>query len=68
MSLKSQNRDTSLKSLSEEKIHRPQPGLNPRTLDLEASSLPRDHRGQLHGLKHDTLNSYREIQRWFNSR
>ena len=49
-------RDPSLKSLPEdlcsgflcpEKIHRPQPGLNPRTLDLEVSTLPRDHRGRL---------------------
>ena len=29
-----------------EKIHRPQLGLNPRTLDIEASTLPRDHRGR----------------------
>ena len=29
------------------KIHRPQSGLNPRTLDLEASTLPRDHRDRL---------------------
>ena len=28
------------------KIPRPQSGLNPRTLDLEASTLPRDHRGR----------------------
>ena len=27
-------------------IRRPQSGLNPRTLDLEASTLPRDHRGR----------------------
>ena len=56
MSLKSQFRDPSLKSLPEdlcseflrpEKIHQPQPGLNPRTLDLEAITLPRDHRGRL---------------------
>ena len=33
--------------LRPEKIHRPQPGLNPRTLDFEASTLPRDHRGRL---------------------
>ena len=33
--------------LRPEKIHRPQSGLNPRTLDLEASTLPRDHRGRL---------------------
>ena len=29
------------------KIHRPQSSLNPRTLYLEASTLPRDHRGRL---------------------
>ena len=29
-----------------EKIHRPQPGLNPRTLDLEASTLPRGRHPQ----------------------
>ena len=34
--------------LRPEKIHRPQSGLNPRTLDLEASTLPRDHRGRRH--------------------
>ena len=28
------------------KIHRPQPGLNPQTLDLKASTLPQDHRGR----------------------
>ena len=28
------------------KTHRPQPGLNPRTLNLEAITLPRDHRGR----------------------
>ena len=48
MSLKSQTRDLSLKSHPEdlcsgfslpEKIHQPQPGLNPETLDLEASTL-----------------------------
>ena len=48
------SRTPSLKSLPEdlcsgfllpEKIHRPQPGLNPRTLDPEASTLSRDHRG-----------------------
>jgi hypothetical protein len=52
-SLKSQTRDPDLKSLPEnicsgflrpEKIHRPQLGLNPRTFDLEASTLHRDHR------------------------
>ena len=50
MSLKSQTRDPQLKSLPEylcsgflrpEKIHRPQSGLNPRTLNLEASTLPK---------------------------
>ena len=53
-SLKSQTREPS-SSLPEdlcsgflrpEKTHRPQPGLNPRTLDLVASTLPRDHRGR----------------------
>ena len=53
---KSQTEDPSLKSLPEdlcseflrpEKIHQPQPGLNPPTLDLEASTLPQDHRGRL---------------------
>ena len=29
--------------LRPEKNHRTQPGLNPRTLDLEANTLPRDH-------------------------
>ena len=56
MSLKSQAGAPSLKSLPEdlclgilrpEKIYRPQSGLNLRTLDLEASKLPRYHRGQL---------------------
>ena len=28
------------------KIHRPQPDLNPRTFDVEASMLHRDHRGR----------------------
>ena len=53
MSLKSQTQDPSLKSLLEdlcsgylhpEKIHQPQLGLNPRTLDLKASMLPQDHK------------------------
>ena len=55
MSLKSQTRETQLKVPPEGlvlriftswKIHRPQPGLNPRTLDLEASNLPQEHRGR----------------------
>jgi hypothetical protein len=55
MSLKSKTRDPSLKSLPEdlcsgffrpEKIDRPQPDLNPRILDLEASTLTRDHWGR----------------------
>ena len=33
------------------KIHRHQPNLNPRTLDLEASTLPRDYRGRRRQLK-----------------
>ena len=52
-SLKSQTRNLSLKSLPEDlcsgvyllkKINRPKPDLNPRTLALKASTLPRDHR------------------------
>ena len=52
-SLKSQTRDPQIKVppedlcsgfLRPETIHRPQSGLNPRTLDLEARTLPRDHR------------------------
>jgi hypothetical protein len=29
--------------LRSEKVHRPYRGMNPRTLDFEASTLPRDH-------------------------
>ena len=56
-SLKSQTQDPQLKFppgglvlrvSRPEKIHRPQPGLNPRTIDLEATTLPRDHRGHHH--------------------
>ena len=32
--------------LRREKIHRAQSDMNPRTLDLEANTLPRDHRGR----------------------
>ena len=39
-SLKSLPEDLCLEVLRPEKIHRRQPGLNPRTLDLEASTLP----------------------------
>ena len=55
-SLKSQTRDPQLKVppgglvlriFMSWKIHRPQPGLNPRTLDLEASTLPLYYRGRL---------------------
>ena len=56
-SLKSQTRDHQLKVPPGgfvlmifyvlKKIHRLQPGLNPRNLDLEAITLPRDHRGRL---------------------
>ena len=38
-----------LRILRREKIHRRQPGLNPRTLDFEASTLLRDHRAR-HGI------------------
>ena len=37
--------------LRPEKMNRPQAGLNPRTLDLEASTLPRDHGGRHPGRK-----------------
>ena len=55
MSYKSQTRDPQLKVpprglvlriFRPEKVHRPQPGLNPWTLDFEASTVPRDHRGR----------------------
>ena len=38
-SLKSQTRDLCSGFLHHEKIHRPQPGLNPRTLDLETTEI-----------------------------
>ena len=47
LSLKSLPEDLCSGVLRPEKIHRPQLDLNPRTLDLEASTLPRDHRGRL---------------------
>ena len=69
MSLKSQNQGPSSKSLPEdlcsgflrpEKIHLPD--LNPRTMDLEESTLPRDHRGLHEGywsnIIKETENSY----------
>ena len=43
-SLKSLPEDFCSGFLHPEKIHWPQPGLNPRTLDLEVSTLPWDHR------------------------
>ena len=46
-SLKSFPEDLCSGFLRPEKIHRPQPDLNPRTLDLEGSTLSRDHRGRL---------------------
>ena len=54
MSQKSQTRDPQLKvpprglvlRIFTFKVHRPQPGLNSRTLDLDASTLPRDHQGR----------------------
>ena len=45
-SLKSLPEDLCSWFLRPEKIHRPQQDLNPRTLDLEASTLHRDHRGR----------------------
>ena len=56
MSLKSHSQDSQpkvppgglvLRIFTPEKIHRPQSGLNMRTLVLEASTLPRDHRDLL---------------------
>ena len=44
-SVKSQTREPRLKV--QKQINRPQPGWNPRTLDVEASTLPGDHRGRL---------------------
>ena len=53
MSLKSQTRDPQPGGfLRPKKTHRPQTDLNPRTLDLEASTLLRDHRGR----QPDTVN------------
>ena len=46
-SLKSLPEDLCSGFLCPEKIHRLQSNLSPRTLDLEASRLPRDHRGRL---------------------
>ena len=37
----------SRRTCAQEKIHRHHPSLNPRTLDLEASTLPWDYRGRL---------------------
>ena len=45
-SLKSLPEDLCLGFLRPEKIHRSQSGLNPRTLGLEAITLPLDHRGR----------------------
>ena len=42
-SIKSLREDFCSGFLRPEKIHRPQSSLNPGTLDLEASTLPRDH-------------------------
>ena len=55
MSLKSHSWDSRFKVPLEdlgsglyraEKIHLPQPDLNPRIMDLEASTVPRDHQGR----------------------
>ena len=53
--------------LRPEKIHRPQLGLNPRTLDLEASTLPRDHRNRLGDVLLDILHAdfCSSVQDWF---
>ena len=64
-SLKSQTRDLRLKvppgglvlrTFTSWKIHRPQPDLKPRTLDFEASTLPRDHRGRQSLYKDNIIN------------
>ena len=47
LSLKSLSKNLCTGILRPEKIHRPQPDLNPQTLDLGTSTLPRDHRGRL---------------------
>ena len=69
MSLKSQTQTPSLKSLPKdlcsgflcpEKLHRPQPGLNPQTLDLKASTLPRDRRD-----RHLTEGQLMDRPEWF---
>ena len=44
--LKSLPKNLCLGFLRPEQIHRTQPSLNPRTLDLEASKLPQDRRDQ----------------------
>ena len=72
-SLKSQTRDPQLKFPPGglvlgiftfwKKIHRPQPGLNPRTLDLEAITLPREHRGRL--LQPKDISRSRVFPGWF---
>ena len=61
--LKSQTRYPSLCSefIRPKKIHRPQPGLNSRTLDLEASTLPRDHRGRLSVTLLSTFTAFRPV-------
>ena len=46
LSLKSLPEDLCSGFLRTGKTHRPQSGLNPRTLDLEASTLPRDQWGR----------------------
>ena len=39
------------------KSHRLQPGLNPRTLDLEASTVPLDHRGRPRSILNNNYNN-----------
>ena len=73
-SLKSQTRDLQVKVppgglvlriFTSLKIHRPQLDLNPQTLNLEASTLPRDHRCWHHqGLKEEMLAMFNTAKKW----
>jgi hypothetical protein len=49
--------------LSPLKIHRPRPGLNPRTVSPVVSTLPLDHLGRLHAF----LTSVSDGVAWLNS-
>ena len=47
--------------LRPEKLHRPQPILNPRILNPEARKLPRDHRGQRLSILPKLKSSFHEL-------